>query len=100
MVMHGGDCDGRRIEVEIRREQLVNRLEYGDSEGRFRLGGACPVRFHCSNQSDALSGGLKFAVDTKMVAAECAGADNGNPNIAFACDCYAPLPSTAFRQRV
>ncbi len=91
MVMYGGNCNRRRVEVEIRREQLVNRGEYGDSEGRFRFGSACIVWFHCCNQGDALASGLKFAVNAKMIAAECAGADDGNPNIAFACDFATPL---------
>jgi hypothetical protein len=34
-----------------------------------------------------MAGRFKFAVDTKMVAAEGAGADDGNTYIAFACDC-------------
>ena len=42
------------------------------------FGGACGVRLDSRDQSNALAGGLKFAVDTKMIAAECAGADNGN----------------------
>jgi hypothetical protein len=98
--MHGGNCDGRRVDMQIRCKQLVDRGEYGDCIAGFCFGSACAVRFHCGNQNDTLTGSLKFAVDTKMIAAECAGADDGNPYIAFACDCYAPLPSTAFRQRV
>ena len=99
VVMHGGNGNRRRVEAEIRREQFFNRGEYGDGVVGFRVGGACAVRLDCSDQSNALAGGLKFAVDTKVVAAKCAGADDGNAYIAFACDCYAPLPSTAFRQR-
>jgi hypothetical protein len=34
-----------------------------------------------------------------MVAAKCARSGNGNTQLGFACDLYAPLPSTAFRQR-
>ncbi len=30
VVMHGGNCNRGRVEVEIRREKLVNRGKYGD----------------------------------------------------------------------
>ena len=65
-----------------------------------RVGSARAVGLDRGDQSYAPAGRLKFTVDTKMVAAKCAGADDGNAYIALACDCYAPLPSTAFRQRV
>jgi hypothetical protein len=91
VVMHSGNGNRRRIQVQIRRKQFLYRGEDGDCVGRFRFGSARVVWFHCCNQSDALAGGLKFAVDTKMIAAECAGADDGNPNIAFDCDLLRPF---------
>jgi hypothetical protein len=62
--------------------------------------GARGIWFNHSGENDSLPSQLKIAIDTKMIATESSGTDYGNTTIAFNGYRYAPLPSTAFRQRV
>lgn len=88
------------VELEIGGEQFFDGGEDRDCIFGFGFRGAGRIGFDGRNESGALIGRFEFAVDTKMIASERPGSNYGNATIAFACDCYAPLPSTARRQRV
>jgi hypothetical protein len=67
---------------------------------RGRLSSAHLIRFHCTGQDNSQPRRLKFAIDTKVVAAKRTRSSNGNAQYGFGGYLYAPLPSTAFRQRL
>jgi hypothetical protein len=64
------------------------------------MGGAVRVRLDGCRQSNAVAGGFQFAVDAEMVAAKGAGSGNGDAQDGLTGYCFAPLPSTASRQRL
>jgi hypothetical protein len=100
MVIGRRDRDRCGVNVKVGRKQLIDGCEDRNGEFGSRIRGAGGFRLNPGDQSDSLAGSFEFAIDTKVIAAECAGAYNGNAEIAFAGYCYAPLPSTAFKQRV
>ena len=90
VVVHGGYSNARCLYAKIGPPQLLNRIEDRDGKPRGSFSSARRVWLDGSNKSHTRAGSLKFAIDTKMIPAERTGADNGNAQIAFACDCYAP----------
>lgn len=76
--MDGGDADAGGVEVEVGRQQSVERGVAGDSEA---LGGLSEVRFAGVNDGHELDEagmrGLELAVDAEVIAAEGAGTDDG-----------------------
>jgi hypothetical protein len=80
--------------------EFLDGGEDRDGVFRFGFGGTCRIGFDRRHERDSLAVCFEIAIDTKMVAAECARTDYGNTANALVCDCYAPLPSTARRQRV
>ena len=74
-MMHCGNCDRGGIKMEIRCEQFIDRGEDGQGEFLGRIGGTRGIRFHSSDKGNAFTRRFKFAVDTEMIAAECAGPD-------------------------
>jgi len=99
MVMHCGNGHSCSIEIDIGGEQFFDRSK--DRDRVFGLGFCSTrgVRLYRSDQQNTFARALKFTVDTEMIPAESAGSNYGNATIALASDCYAPLPSTARRQR-
>jgi hypothetical protein len=100
VVMDSGNGNGSGVEMKISREKFVERGEDGNDKSRLRFSGTGRIGLNGRNQGDSLTGGFKLAIDAKVIAAKCAGAHHCRANLAVALDCYAPLPSTAFRQRV
>ena len=100
MMRGRGDGYGCRMDAEVGCEHLVDGRKDRDGEAGLDVCGARRIWFDSGNKLDCLAGSFQFAIDTKVIAAECSGSHHGNAEIAFADYCYAPLPSTAFRQRV
>ena len=99
MVMDGGDRNRCGMDAEVGRKHLVDGRKDRDGEAGLDVCGARRIWFDSGNKLDCLAGSFQFAIDTKVIAAECSGSHHGNAEIAFADYCYAPLPSTALRQR-
>lgn len=80
-------------------QQFLDGSKDRDRVFGFSLSGAGRVRLNGRDQRNALTSQFQFAIDAEMIAAKCAGSNDGDATIAFAWDCYAPLPSTARKQR-
>jgi len=104
MMMHGGNGDRSRIQLQIGLEQFVNSRKDRNLVLRRSLGGPSGIRLDCRDKRDARSRRLQLAIDTKMVLAKCSRSGNGNAQNRLASYFVAPLsgpcPSTAFRQRL
>lgn len=100
IMLQGGDRNCGCIEVEIGGEQFFDGGEDGYGVFAFGFGGTSRIGLNRSDQCDPVAAGFEIAIDAKMIPAESAGSDYGNTTNAIAVDCYAPLPSTARRQRV
>lgn len=87
------------VELEVCCEQFFDRSEDRNRVFGFGFYGSRGIRLYRSGQRNTFAGSLKFAIDTEMITAEGTGSNYGNATIALASDCYAPLPSTARRQR-
>jgi hypothetical protein len=87
------------VELEIGREQRFHSGKNGDGVLSGGLGGADGVGLDGGDQGDTKPGGLKFAVDPQVIAAERADAGDGDTEDGPACYFAAPgagsLPSTA-----
>jgi len=104
VVMDGGNGDGGGVETEVRGEQRGRVWKNGDGVSGSGVGGAGGVGLDGGDQGDSVIGDLQLTVDAKVVAAEGAGAGNGDTEDGLACYFAAPaagsLPSTALRQRL
>ena len=98
--MNRGHRNRGSFDIQIRRKDFIDGSEDRNGKTGPGIGGARSVRFDSGNESNAFARILKLTIDTEVVAAERAGSNNGNADIALSCYRYAPLPSTAFRQRV
>jgi hypothetical protein len=95
--MDCGDGDGGCVEMQICAEQFFDGIEDGDRKFRSCLRGARAVGLDSGDKGHTLAGSLQIAVDTKMIAAECAGANNGYAQLAFACDGLCPFAFDGFK---
>ena len=100
MMMDRGNSDAGCVEMKIGGQQLVHGGKNRDRVFGLGIRSAVRVGLNGCCQSHAQAGGFQFAVDAEMVAAKCAGSDNGNAHNRFAGYFFAPLPSTASRQRL
>lgn len=78
MVMHGGNGNGSGANLQISRKQFIDRSEDRDAVFLFSLGGTNRIRLDGGDESDAFAGRFQFAIDTKVIAAEGAGSDDGS----------------------
>jgi hypothetical protein len=100
VMMHGGDGDAGRVKMKIGGEQRFRRGEDGDGVLRGNFSGASGVRLKRGDECDRLTGRLKLAIDTKVVAPEGTRAGYGDSRDGTAGYLPASFPSTALRQRV
>ena len=88
MMMHRGDGNGGRIQLEARialgGQQLVDRREDGDCVLGRSVGCASYVRLHGCRQSDALPCCFQLAIDTEVVATKGSSPGNGDAYDGFA----------------
>jgi hypothetical protein len=77
LMVHCGHRHGSGIDMQIRGEHFINGSE--DRNGKFGrgIGRSGAIRFNSGDQGHAFPGRFKFAIDTKVIAAECSGTDNG-----------------------
>ena len=76
-MVHGGNRDGGGVHVRGI-EQLADRAKSARAELRSQGLGAGGVGVHDGGQFDRLAALVQFVVDARVVAAECAGADDGD----------------------
>ena len=77
MVIHRGDGYRRGVKMQIGSEQFIDGSKDGNGEFRGSIVGARRIRFNRGDESNAFSSRFEFPIDTKMIATECAGANNG-----------------------
>ncbi len=102
MVMNRRNGNTGSIQPKIGAEQLVDRGEDRNGVSGSGVGRPSGVRLDGRYQRNTVVGGFQFPVDTKVVAAKCAGADDSDTNVCrrgYRAASAAALPSTAFRQR-
>ena len=108
-MMHGGNGDGCRIELQIGGQQFIHSGKNGNSVPGRGLSGARRVRLDGCHQSNALPGHFQFAVDAQVIFAKGAVSGDGKAQNGLAGYCAAPSPglpssgpwpSTACRQRL
>ena len=100
MMLHCGDSHTGSVEPQTGCEKLLHR---GENRNSVLGSGLCStrlVRLHSRHQLNAESRRFEFTIDTKMIAAKCTRSGNRNTQFGLACYLYAPLPSTAIRQRL
>jgi len=100
VVMNGGNGDRGCVELEIGGEQRFDGGKNGDAVFLRGFSGMGRIRLDGCDESDTVSGGFQLTVDAEVVAAEGSGSGNGDTQDGVAGYAPAPLPSTAFRQRL
>jgi hypothetical protein len=100
VVVDGGNGDGGGVDLEIGGEQGVDSGK--DRYAVLLRGFSCAggIRLDGGDEGDTVSGGFQLTVDAEVVAAEGSGTGNGDTQDWVAGYAPAPLPSTAFRQRL
>ena len=96
-MMNRRNRDRSRVQVKIRSQQFFNRTEYRNRILCRCLGRPCTIRLNGYDKGYALARRLQFAIDTKMIAAERAGAHNRYAQLAFACDLLGPFALNRFQ---
>jgi hypothetical protein len=103
-MVHGGNGNRGRIELEIGGEQLIYRRIHRNIVFRSRIDRANPVRLDGCNKCDTVAGNFQFTIDAEMVAAKSTCPGNGNSKDGLACYFVTPvagsLPPTVLRQRL
>ena len=84
MMVHGGNGDGGRVELQIGCQQFLGGRKNRDRVFGGGLGRAGAVRLDGRNQSNAEASGFQLAIDAQMVPAKGAGSGNGNAQRGFA----------------
>jgi hypothetical protein len=84
VMLHGGHGHAGGMNVKFRGEQFFGSCKDGNGELRGCFLRTDRVGLDGGNESDAEAGSLKLAQNAQMIAAECAGAGDGNThNIAW-----------------
>jgi hypothetical protein len=78
MVMHGGNGDGGRVQLEIGGQQLARAGKDGNRVALRGLGGARRVRLDGRDQRYAQARRFQLAVDAQVILAKGSGPGNGN----------------------
>ena len=99
-MLYSWDGNADRVEAQVFGQQLFYRRKDRDAAFGSSLLGTASVWFDGSDKRDSEPSRLEFAIDTKMIATEGAGSSYRNTQDWLARRFYAPLPSTALRQRV
>ena len=79
VMVHCGNGNRSRVEIKIGSQQFFNGSENRDAEFLFCLGRVRGIRIDRRDKGNSLTGRFQFAIDTKVIAAEGAAADHGNP---------------------
>ena len=102
-MMNRGNGNRRRIQLQVRSQQLVHCGKYRNPVLGCGLGCAGLIGLDGRHQADARTRRLQFTVHAQMIAPKGPGAGHSNPQHALAgyfAAPAAPLPSTAWRQRL
>jgi hypothetical protein len=86
--------------VQVFGHQFFYRRKDRDTVFGSSILGAARIWFDRGNKSDSEPTRFEFAIDTEMIATKGAGSSYRNTQDGLAGRFYAPLPSTALRQRV
>jgi hypothetical protein len=78
VMMDGRHGHAGRIEIEIGGEEFFDRGKDRDLVLRGCFPGASRIGLDGGNKRDTFTGRFQFAIDTEMVAAECARSGDGN----------------------
>ena len=100
VMLHRGNCNRGCTQACVGVQHLLHAGKDRNPVLRLDRRRAPRIRLHAGGQLHAGARLLQLAINAQMVAPERSGAHYGHTQPGFACDVlYAPLPSTARRQR-